>query len=145
MSMNRRKVLQGGAAMGALALVGRAAFALPETTEPIAKTTAGRVRGRAAGSGILCFKGISYGMDTAKTRFAPPKPPEPWTDVRDAFEWGPKAPQVIGARPRREDAAVMAARPGFHLPPDEGPESEDCLHLNVWTPELRDKKKRPVM
>ena len=141
--MNRRKVLQSGAAIGALALIRPDAFALPP--EPVAKTTAGRVRGRLVDGGILCFKGISYGMDTAKTRFAPPKPSAPWSDVRDAFDWGPKAPQVVGARPRREDAAAMAARPGYHLPPDEGAESEDCLHLNVWTPALRDKKKRPVM
>ena len=143
--MDRRKVLQSGAAIGVLALMERGAVALAAAAEPIAKTTAGRVRGRVVDSGILCFKGIPYGMDTAKTRFAPPKPPVPWSDVRDAFEWGPKAPQVIGARPRREDAAALAARPGYHLPPDEGAESEDCLHLNVWTPALRDKKKRPVM
>jgi para-nitrobenzyl esterase len=123
----------------------RGAFALPANTEPIAKTTAGSVRGRVLDAGILCFKGIAYGMDTAMTRFAPPKPPAPWSDVRDTFEWGPRAPQVIGARPRREDAAAVAVRPGYHLPPDEGPESEDCLHLNVWTPALRDRKKRPVM
>ena len=24
-------------------------------------------------------------------------------------------------------------------------QSEDCLHLNVWTPALRDRKKRPVL
>ncbi len=145
MKIDRRKVLQGGAAMGALALVPHAALALPDAAGPVAKTKAGRVRGRVVDNGIVCFKGIAYGMDTAKTRFAPPKPPEPWSDVRDALKWGPRAPQVIGARPRREDAAAVAVRPGYHLPPDEGVESEDCLHLNVWTPALRDGKKRPVM
>jgi para-nitrobenzyl esterase len=145
MSIDRRKALQSGAAIGALAWMPRGAFSLQVKPDPVAKTTAGRVRGRIVDNGTLCFKGISYGMDTAKTRFAPPKPPIPWTDVRDAFEWGPKAPQVIGARPRPADAATAAARPGYHLPVDEGPESEDCLHLNVWTPALRDHKKRPVM
>jgi para-nitrobenzyl esterase len=104
------------------------------------------------GQGVLCFKGVAYGSDTATTRFAAPRPPVPWTDVRDAFEWGPRAPQVIGARPQYESAKVPAAEPGYHLPPDEGRESEDCLHLNVWTPGLRGGskganagKKRPVM
>ena len=65
--------MQGGAVMGALALAPRAAFALPGAAEPVAKTKAGRVRGRVVGNGIVCFKGIPYGMDTAKTRFAAPK------------------------------------------------------------------------
>jgi para-nitrobenzyl esterase len=113
--------------------------------EPVAKTTNGKVRGRVVGQGVLCFKGVSYGMDTAQTRFAAPRPPTPWSDVRDAFVWGPRAPQVTGARPQYESAKVPALEAGYHLPPDEGVESEDCLHLNVWTPALRDGKKRPVM
>ncbi|MBB5065668.1 carboxylesterase/lipase family protein [Granulicella mallensis] len=143
--MNRREVLVGGAMLGAVGLLDRSALAAKAKNVLVAKTTAGRVRGRDEGEGIVCFKGISYGLDTAQTRFAAPKPPVPWDDVRDALEWGPRAPQVPGARPRRADAAAIAERPGYHLPPDEGPESEDCLHLNVWTPGLRDGKKRPVM
>ncbi len=33
----------------------------------------------------------------------------------------------------------------YHLSPDEGLQSDDCLHLNVWTPGLRDGRKRPVL
>lgn len=31
------------------------------------------------------------------------------------------------------------------MPPDLGEVSEDCLYLNVWSPTLRDNRKRPVM
>ena len=138
--MNRREVLIGGAMVGAAGLLDRNALAAK--SDLVATTTAGKVRGRATDAGILCFKGISYGLDTSQTRFAAPKPPAPWKEIRDAFDWGPRAPQIPGARPRRD---AVVPEPGYHLPPDEGPESEDCLHLNVWTPGLRDGKKRPVM
>jgi len=143
--MNRREVLVGAAAVGAAAVVGRCAWG---EVVPAAKTAAGKVSGYAAGSGIVAFKGIPYGMDTAKTRFAAPKRPVGWTEVRVCTEWGPRAPQTVGARPEYESAKARedaAMRPGYHLPPDEGVQSEDCLHLNLWTPGLRDGKKRPVM
>ncbi len=68
--------------------------------------------------------------------------------MKECSEWAPRAPQTVGARPEYESAKTheqAAERTGYHLPPDEGPQSEDCLHLNIWTPVLRDKKKRPVM
>jgi para-nitrobenzyl esterase len=143
--MNRREVLRGAAVIGAAGAVRLALPVVSAAAEPVAKTTSGKVRGRVVGQGVLCFKGVAYGMDTAQTRFAAPKPPAPWNDVRDAFVWGPRAPQVTGARPQYESAKVPLAEAGYHLPPDEGTESEDCLHLNVWTTALRDGKKRPVM
>ncbi len=90
---------------------------------PVATTTAGRIRGLSDGD-IRVFKGVRYGADTAARRFKPALPPAPWTGVRDAVEFGPVAPQS-GLRDR--------------------PQSEDCLHLNVWTPGLRDGGKRPVL
>jgi para-nitrobenzyl esterase len=143
--MNRREVLRGVAVVGAASAVRRALPAVNAAVEPVAATTNGKVRGRVVGQGILCFKGVAYGMDTARTRFSASKPPEPWSDVRDAFAWGPRAPQVTGARPQYESAKAPVTEAGYHLPPDEGVESEDCLHVNVWTPGLRDGKKRPVM
>ena len=134
--------------MGAVALGMRGdLWAKDSSREATAKTAAGKVRG-AADDGIFWFKGVPYGMDTAQTRFAAPKPLVPWKDIRECVSWGPRAPQVPGARPQARSAGKPAEAPafaGYHLPPDEGIESEDCLRLNVWTPGLRDGRKRPVM
>ena len=159
--MNRREVLAGAAMVGAASLVERSAWAILPATDaaaPLAKTKHGPVRGYWSGSAptppgastpqIACFKGIPYGLDTKLTRFAAPKPPAPWKDEFSCLEWAPRAPQTVGARPEYENAAAREAaarQPGYHLPPDEGPQSEDCLHVNVWTPGMRDGKKRPVM
>jgi para-nitrobenzyl esterase len=122
--VSRRVVLRTLAAgAGALAVA-----SLPHTLRatgesPVATTTHGRIRGRLDGD-IKVFKGVRYGADTAPRRFLPPAPPLPWTGVRDTIEFGPVAPQT-----------GMAGRPM----------SEDCLHLNVWTPGLRDGAKRPVL
>ena len=43
----------------------------------------------------------------------------------------------------RQYADVCIGRSG--APRDFGAQTEDCLHLNVWTPGLRDGKKRPVL
>jgi len=138
--MNRREVISRGAMLGAAALLERSAFALPESPLPVAKTTHGPVRGH-INSGISFFKGVPYGLNTAQTRFAAPKPPQPWAEPLDCFAWAPRAPQTVGARPETDaERAAAATRPGYHLPADEGPQSEDCLHLNIWTPGLRDGK-----
>jgi para-nitrobenzyl esterase len=97
---------------------------------PVVSITTGKVRG-ALIDGIHVFKGIPYGEDTAKQRFMAPVPVTPWTGVRDALQYGPRAPQ-----PDRNAGA---------MPQPTGPVSEDCLSLNVWTPGLRDGAKRPVM
>lgn len=94
------------------------------SVSPLATTTSGRIRGVVEPNGILAFKGVPYGADTATRRFLPPVPPQPWPGVRDTVELGPIAPQP-GYRGRTM--------------------SEDCLHLNVWTPALRDGRKRPVL
>jgi para-nitrobenzyl esterase len=100
-----------------------------ETDKVIAETSAGKVRGVALDD-VKIFKGIPYGDTTAgKNRFKPPMKPAKWTGVRDALEYGHTAPQVSNGPPR----------PGT---PEQG---EDCLVLNVFTPELGGRGNRPVM
>jgi para-nitrobenzyl esterase len=109
------------------------------TPGPIVTTAYGKVRGHLA-DGIHSFKGIPYGGDTAGTnRFMPPTRPTPWDGVRDALEYGNRAPQPVPNPDQIRDYAKLI---GWNRQPGEL--SEDCLVLNVWTPGL-DAKKRPVM
>ena len=101
----------------------------------------GRLRGVWRGD-QWCFAGIPYASaPVGELRWRPPLPAEVWTGVRDASEFGPIAPQRV-------------ATAGVTSPADPGSsagQSEDCLSLNVWTPELPDEptrlpgQGRPVM
>ena len=143
--LNRRSLLKGLAlGAGGLAIRNSSWAALAAGSAPVATTTAGKVRGYVDG-GIVAFKGIPYGGDTAKFRFQPPVPPDPWTGVRDALAWGPRAPQAGGRGARTNPGGPRADTYSDAYNGKPTPMSEDCLHLNVWTPALRDGGKRPVM
>jgi para-nitrobenzyl esterase len=140
---DRRTVLRySGIAAASMMLGERAAFG---EDAPMATTAAGKVSGRVE-SGINVFRGIPYGEDTNKTRFKAPLPVAAWSGVKECVEWSTRAPQMLGERTGRGGGASgEPVRAAFHLPPDKGEQSEDCLHVNVWTPGLRDGKRRPVL
>lgn len=133
---DRRRFLGcAGVAAASLALRTSKSVAWAEGA-PLATTTAGKISGL-LDEGINVFKGIPYGEDTAKTRFKTPIPPTPWKDVKECTRFAPMAPQLTIARPSNGGPARVAR--------DQGNQSEDCLHLNVWTAALRDHGKRPVL
>lgn len=117
----RRTVISTGAAVTAATLI-PVGGAWAQEASPVATTKHGRIRGY-VDQGIKVFKGVRYGADTSARRFRPAVAPEPWSEVRDALEYGAASPQKS----------------------DEPNQSEDCLFLNVWTPELADGRTRPVM
>jgi para-nitrobenzyl esterase len=104
----------------------------------VAETQYGKVRGYVL-RGIHYFLGLPYGADTSgANRFMPPQKPKPWTDVYPALWWGNTAPQAMENRYANKFASFRD-----HWNYDDV--SEDCLRINVFTPALKDGKKRPVM
>jgi para-nitrobenzyl esterase len=104
----------------------------------VAETIYGKVRGYVLRD-IYHFLGIPYGADTeGENRFMLPQKPKPWNDVFPALWWGNTAPQNMERRYADRYTAFSD-----HWNYDDV--SEDCLRINVWTPEYKDGKKRPVI
>ncbi len=119
------------------ALVAEGDKVLASSTNAVADTEYGKVRGYTRNK-VLTFKGIPYGATTAgDNRFMPPKKPAPWAGAKDCLVYGPISPQKI-------DTGWFQQEYGFLYQWIDGMQDEDCLRLNVWTPAL-DGKKRPVM
>lgn len=140
----RRDLFKGAALAAGLAFAPGASGAAPAapheaalSTDPVARTSAGLIRGYRQG-GVSMFKGVPYGAPTGgANRFRPPKPPMPWQGVRSALHYGPIAPQDKGMGRFHDEEAFI-----FRW--NDAVANEDCLRLNVWTPAL-DTARRPVL
>ena len=96
--------------------------------DTIVKTKVGSVKGSRVG-GCYRWLGIPYGKPpVGDLRFRKTQPHEGWEGVREALDFGPRPPQ-----PQQPIGPV-----------EDRPISEDCLHINVWSP-APDGKKRPVL
>lgn len=89
-------------------------------------------------NGVYNFKGVPYAK---AERFMPPRPVEPWAGIKTAMTYGNVSYQLI-------DKEHDIFPPHWYWPhwePRNYPQSDDCQNLNLWTPGLKDGKKRPVM
>jgi para-nitrobenzyl esterase len=118
-----------------LILLLAAAGFMPQTSVQVngnrVKTASGVVQGTTLASGIRLFKGIPYAAPPVRDlRWKPPQPPAAWQGVRLADQFAAQCMQT------RVFGDMMFRNSGL---------SEDCLYLNVWTPEASATAKRPVL
>jgi len=135
--MQRRHFLMGATALTTSTLFGRVGASEADFF-PIVDTANGKLRGQVIG-GTSVFKGINYGADTSgSNRYMAPQAVEKWAGVKDSFGFAQIAPQIPGNR--RHVYADLILNDV-----QSGGMGEDCLSLNLWTPEPKAGGKRPVI
>jgi para-nitrobenzyl esterase len=102
-----------------------------ELASPAVTVTGGKVLGKFWEDGRgATFRGIPYAQPpVGELRWHEPMPVRPWSGVRQAFEFAPACAQMNAGW--NADAAQNG--------------KEDCLYLNVDTPDLTTKQLKPVM
>ncbi len=111
-----------GVATVCLVMTGHAA-----DLDPVVAVTGGQIRGALMARGGAEFKGIPFAKaPVGDLRWREPLPTMPWTGVRDATTFGAPCPQNAANRPM------------------DGSQ-EDCLFLNLWTPDWPPAARKPVM
>ncbi len=114
--MHRKSRIPSIAALAFLTLMAAA------QEPPTVTVTGGTIQGALLKSSVAVFKGIPFAAPPVDDlRWREPMPVRPWTGVREATNFG---------------ARCMQAGAGV---------SEDCLYINVWTPEWPSKSRKPVM
>lgn len=118
-------------AVPAMALALSIFAATAQNEGPVVAVTGGRVQGRAlpAPDGAV-FKGIPFAQPpVGELRWREPAAVKPWTGIKDAGAYGAPCAQIAAGW---NDKVAAAG-------------SEDCLYLNVWSPQWPARSRQPVM
>ena len=118
-------LIASGLACFAVLLSHAASAAAPEV-----KTHQGTLQGQDVGGGISAFLGIPFAAPpVGPLRWQPPKPAVSWSGIRPAVTYSPACTQD------RAGYGGLFAKS----------QSEDCLYLNLWSPDLKPRRRMPVM
>ena len=126
-----RRLSRSGTLFAAAAVAAWTALFAPPAFAQIQQGTLitladGQVQGHLNGT-TREFLGLPYAAPpTGTLRWRPPTPVTPWNGVLDAVSYSNSCPQT----------AALIGVPS---------ENEDCLYLNVWTPDPAPAEPRPVM
>lgn len=137
------RVAAGGALLWSVCTAASAAD-MPIPTA-VVDTTSGPVQGLVEDN-IHSFKGVRYAAaPVGKQRFMPPQRPEKSAARIDATAFGAPCMQMAsGSTAVPTSDYNLQLKTVFPTPSEMKIDNEDCLFLNVWTPNT-DNKKRPVM
>lgn len=101
-------------------------------TLPLVDIKQGKLRGFTENS-VHKFRGIPFAAPpVGDLRWRAPQPAKGWRGTRDAGAYGSVCPQLLSGGYSQEVLGDM-------------PMKEDCLYLNVWTPDIAPTNKLPVM
>ncbi|MBZ5659671.1 MAG: carboxylesterase family protein [Acidobacteriia bacterium] len=119
-----------------VAVIATALLFLPAGESGVVRTEGGPISGVTDSQGVTSYKGIPFAAPPlGNLRWRAPQPAARWSGVRKADHFGKACFQI-------QDYSRLPWSEPFM---EQGPVSEDCLYLNVWTAAKSPSERRPVM